>query len=306
MNINIRSIVLIGIALIIAGIAAFLARSLINTPEGPQVAAGPQAPVNVEVLVSNKNIPTGNFLRVEDLEWQSWPDENININYTQKNSDQGAAAQIDNIVGSVAKLPIIGGVPIMNGQIVKPGTRGFMAAILTPGNRAVSININSKTGLSGFVFPGDMVDIILTHTVQLGEGEEKQPSQVSETVMKNIKILAIDTLMNNETNTPSIGKIATFEVTPKQAEKVTLLSRMGELSLALRSLAVEAENEEDEEVAKLMNNNAKTITFINEVSAVAGGDSVMGGAARKNVKVQVLRAGQTQELTFTDPAVNNR
>lgn len=296
-----RSVILIGIALVIAGVAAFLARSLVSSPEVVQVAAKEEASVNTQVLVANKTIQTGFFLKREDLEWQSWPDNNINVNYIQKPSDSAGDNYIQDIVGSVAKLPIVAGEPIISGQVVKPGSQGFMAAVLSPGNRAVSININSKSGISGFVFPGDMVDILLTHEVQFEENGEPVPSQVTETVMKDIRVLAIDTLMSNETNTPSIGKIATFEVTPKQAEKIALISRMGEISLSLRSLAVESE--EDENVIALMNNEDKTITYEGEVSVVAGGNASGPGSNIK--KVQILRAEQIQEVSFTDSEKKN-
>lgn len=298
-----RSVILIGIALVIAGAAAFLARSLVSTPEAVQVVATEQKSVNTQVLVANKPIQTGYFLKREDLDWQSWPDDNVNINYIQKSSENSGDNQIQDIVGSVAKLTIVAGEPIISGQVVKPGSQGFMAAVLTPGNRAVSININSKSGISGFVFPGDMVDILLTHEVQFEENGEILPSQVTETVLKDIRVLAIDTLMSNETNTPSIGKIATFEVTPKQAEKVALVSRMGEVSLALRSLAVESD--EDQSVISLMNSAEKTITYEGEVSVVAG-DSSSRGPESNIKKVQILRADQIQEISFSDRKKNNR
>ena len=302
MNINMRSVILIGVALVIAGIAAFLARSLVSTPQTVQVVAEQKKPTNNQVLVANKIIQTGYFLKRDDLEWQSWPDDNINVNYIQKSAEDSGDNQIMDVVGSVAKLPIVAGEPVIAAQVVKPGSQGFMAAVLTPGNRAVSININSKSGISGFVFPGDMVDIMLTHQVDLADGEDTIPTQVTETVLKNIRVLAIDTLMNNVSNTPSIGKIATFEVTPKQAEKVALVSRMGEISLSLRSLAVVSEDQED--TVQLVNNEAKTITYVGEVSVVAGGDTV-GGPNSTNKKVNVLRAAQSQQLTFRTPKQAN-
>ncbi|WDU58212.1 Flp pilus assembly protein CpaB [Pseudemcibacter aquimaris] len=283
--------------------AALIARSLVTNPEAVQVVAEAPEPTYTEVLVANKVIRTGFFLKREDLEWQNWPMDNINPNYIQKTSDAVAEEQINDVLGSVVKLPIVAGEPVLNGQIVKPGDRGFMAAVLTPGNRAISININSKSGISGFIFPGDKVDVLLTHNVVFGAGDNEFSSEVTETVMKDIRVLAIDTFMNNETNTPTIGKIATFEVTPKQAEKVALMSRMGELSLSLRSLAVESED--DEGVARMMNNQARTITYINDVSTVAGGNTELGNQTNKVKKVRVLRAEQAQELSFTEARVNN-
>lgn len=301
MNINMRSIILIAIALIVAGTAAFLARSLVSTPEGEQTAAVQQAPSNAQVLVANKPIPTGFFLKREDLIWQQWPSDNININYVQITSENEAESWLEEVLGAVVKTPITAGEPIVNGQIAKPGDRGFMAAVITPGNRAISININSKSGISGFIFPGDSVDILLTHTVNFEDDGQVEQSQVTETVLKNIRVLAIDTQMNNATNTPAIGKVATFEVTPKQAEKVALMGRMGELSLSLRSLAVESA--EDETVAAAMSSTEKTITYANEISVVVAANSGVSPAAKKKRKVKVIRANTVQDLTFTDPGI---
>ena len=225
--INTRSIILITAALIVAGITAFLARSLLSAPEAAKTTIVQQVASEIQVLVAADDVPTGHFLKKEDLTWQSWPGDNINENYTQKKSDAAANSQMDPFIGAVAKTPIAAGEPILNGRVVKPGSRGFMAAVLKPGYRAVSIAINSRTGLSGFIFPGDSVDILLTHDVEEdvpGNEGGKTEIQAAETVLTDIRVLAIDTQMTNETNTPSIGKIATFEVLPKQAEKIAFLA----------------------------------------------------------------------------------
>ena len=304
--INTRSIILIASAIFVAGITAFLARSLVSAPEVEQTTIVQQVASEVQVLVSERDIQTGYFLKREDLQWQSWPGDNVNENYTQKISDMEADAQIEAFLGSVAKAPIAAGEPILNGRVVKPGARGFMAAVLKPGYRAVSININSKTGLSGFIFPGDSVDILLTHAITgAEEGQDvEERIQASETVLEDIRVLAIDTQMTNETNTPSIGKIATFEVLPKQAEKIALMSRMGELSLALRSLAVEEEGVT--KTATLSGNASRNVTYADEVSKVIAEQTGTGISSGKKQTVKIVRAGETENLTFIDPTRNDR
>ena len=222
--INMRSIVLITAAIVVAGITAFIARSLVSTPEVTQTTIVQKVESEIQILVSTKDIQTGYFLKKDDLEWQPWPGDNINDNYTRKESDATASSQMETFLGSVAKAPIAAGEPILNGRVVKPGARGFMAAVLKPGYRAVSISINSRTGISGFIFPGDTVDVLLTHSVVEEDTGQKENAQIqaTETVLEDIRVLAIDTQMTNETNTPSIGKIATFEVSPKQAQKIAL------------------------------------------------------------------------------------
>jgi pilus assembly protein CpaB len=180
-----------------------------------------------------------------------------------------------------------------------------MAAVLQPGYRAVSININSRTGLSGFIFPGDSVDILLTHSIEEdtpGDEDETIEIQATETVLTDIRVLAIDTQMTNETNTPAIGKVATFEVLPKQAEKIALMSRMGELSLSLRSLAVET----DDDVVKTAAFSNNNVTYADEVSKVIAEQNGTGVGAGKKQTVKIVRATTTEDLVFRDPNKNNR
>lgn len=303
--INMRSIVLIVAALVVAGVTAFMARSLISTPDAEQTTIVQQVAAETQILVSSRDIQTGYFLKREDLEWQSWPGDNINENYTQMGPEASADNQIEALLGSVAKGPIAAGEPILDGRIVKPGARGFMAAVLQPGYRAVSININSRTGLSGFIFPGDSVDILLTHTVEEdtpGAEDETIEIQATETVLTDIRVLAIDTQMTNETNTPAIGKVATFEVLPKQAEKIALMTRMGELSLSLRSLAVET----DDDVVKTAAYSSNNVTYADEVSKVVAEQNGTGAGAGKKQTVKIVRANTTEDLVFKDPSKNNR
>lgn len=304
--INTRSIILISAAIVIAGIAAFFARSLVSTPTVEQTTIVQQVASDVQVLVSSKNIQTGYFIKREDLEWQSWPGDNVNEHYTRRNTDDGSDDQLETFLGAVAKAPIAAGEPIVNGRVVKPGSRGFMAAVLQPGYRAVSISISARTGLSGFIFPGDTVDILLTHEVaelEIGSGDPTM-IQATETVLEDIRVLAIDTQMSNETNTPSIGKIATFEVLPKQAEKIALMSRMGDLSLALRSLAVETQIAGMDGVVKTLSGSNNQVTYADEVSKVVAEQKGTGNGATKKLPVKIVRANEIENLVFTDSSNN--
>lgn len=300
-----KSIILITAAIVVAGITAFVARSLVSTPEIAQTTIVQQMESEVQILVSTRDIQTGYFLKKDDLEWQSWPGDNINDNYTRKESDATAISQTETFIGSVAKAPLAAGEPILNGRVVKPGARGFMAAVLKPGYRAVSISINSRTGISGFIFPGDSVDILLTHSVtEENTGEEDSTQiQATETVLEDIRVLAIDTQMTNETNTPSIGKIATFEVSPKQAQKIALMTRMGELSLALRSLAVD---EEGDAIVQTTDVSVPNVTYADEVSRVIAEQNGTGTAATTKQTVKIVRASQSEDLVFRDSIRNNR
>ncbi len=278
MNINIRSVVLIVIALVVAGVTALLARNLVSTP---QVAGEKEVVVQVvdskmKILVAAIDMPVGHFIKNEDMVWQSWPDESVHERYIQQDSE----ITIESLLGAVAVSPISSGEPILDNRLAKPGNRGFMSAVLPAGKRAISIRITATTGNAGFVFPGDRVDILLTHQVNVKSTDRKK-ARVSETVLSNVRVLAINQSTNNPTHTPSIGKTATLEVTPKEAEKISLIKKMGELTLILRSLG---KGEEEDSVQTAENN---TFTWDSDVSQQLSGS----GKAGKNYSVKIFRGG---------------
>jgi pilus assembly protein CpaB len=142
-------------------------------------------------------------------------------------------------VGTVVRNAVTAGQPLTQGSIVKPGDRGFLAAALGPGMRAVTVPVSALTGVAGFVFPGDRVDLVLTQNVEASAGP---PLKVSETIVRNLRVLATD-----QRSSPSIDdkvntvvseyKLVTIEATPRIAEKITVAQSIGTISLSLRSLA---------------------------------------------------------------------
>lgn len=280
MNINMRSVILIGVALVVAIVTAFLARSLVNTPQDQdsdaQEVTAPIRESNVKILVAANNLQLGHFIKPEDMVWQSWPDENVHESYIQHGED----ITPESFAGAVLNTSLSAGEPILNGRLIKPGNRGFMAAVLPKGKRAISIRINATSGNAGFVFPGDRVDILLTH--QVSTNGNKKEARVSETVLKNVRILAINQRTDNPTHTPAVGQTATLEVTPKEAEKVSLIKNMGELTLILRSLGPE-ENDVQQATS-----DSRTITWDSEVSSQISSGNTNTGTGR-NFSVKVFR-----------------
>ena len=229
MNLNIRSVILVVVALGVAGFTAFLARGWLssNAPKAPQIhAAAPAAP-STEVLVAKINIPTGAIIQQDQLAWQAWPGKPAE-SYVVKSQ-----RSMDAYVGSVARSNLAAGEPITDIRVVKPGEQGFMAAVLTPGMRAITVSINATSAVAGFIFPGDRVDLLLTHKVKTGSGRRS----VSETLLTNVRILAIDQKTNDlAKGAPAPGHTATIEVTPKDVEKINVARQLGGLSLSLRPL----------------------------------------------------------------------
>jgi pilus assembly protein CpaB len=273
-----RSILLIAAALLLTVGTVFVARNwLENRQPGPAPVA--QKAVHTEVLVARTDLPTGTFISEQHIRWQIWPDDNLPDNYLVKGKVQQAK-----IFGSVLRRSAAAGQPIVRSQVVKPGDRGFLAAVLKPGHRAYTIKISAASGIAGLVFPGDRIDLILTQKV----GKRQQ---ASETILSNMRILAIDQSLNDQSNKPRIGKTATFEVTPKQAEILAVASSLGKLSLSLRSLA-----KTDAELERLISSGEAA----DEATATRGGTYTRDSEAsllrgRSGSGVNVIRGGKVKK-----------
>jgi pilus assembly protein CpaB len=218
---DVRKIILLVGALIVAGVTAFFARSMFigaATPEmsAQQMAPPPQGP---EVLVATRTLPVGTIIDPEALRYQVWPAGLVQPAYFIRGG-QGGNPQ--DLMGTVVRTEISAGQPLTQGAIVRPGDRGFLAAALGPGMRAITVGVSATSGVAGFVFPGDRVDLVLTQEVP-GEGGGAS-LKVSETVIRNIRVLATDQRINSrdEEGNQVASPIATvtLEATPRIAEKI--------------------------------------------------------------------------------------
>src|SRR5437660_1437968 len=170
------------------------------------------------------------------MRWQSWPQGSLAPTYIVEGK-----RPLSDFVGAVARGAIAAGEPITEGKLVLAGTRGFMSAVLQPGTRAVSVPITATTAVSGFIYAGDRVDVLLTHVLipigQSGQGGQGGQHTATETILRNARVIAMDQKLDFAPgDKPDVGKTATLELTPKQTELVTLAVKMGDLSLVLRSL----------------------------------------------------------------------
>ena len=183
------------------------------------------------VLVTRGDVKRGQILRPEDLVWQVWPESAIDKNYIVL----GASKKPESYAGWVAKNPIGGGEPITEGSIIAPGNRGFLAAVLRPGMRAISVPVTVTSGISGFIFPGDQVDLMVTYSAPAPSSPDED-HRVAETVLRNIRVIAIDQRLESKASEAVLAHTATFEVTQKQSEIIALASEIGKVALSLRSL----------------------------------------------------------------------
>lgn len=215
--------------------AVFLIRS-IQAPAPAQAAAvDVRQPVLKEVLVARQEIPVGRFVTVEDLRWQSWPDDTETPNFLDKENNPEA---LEEYVGAVAVARMVMGEPVVREKLVHPGEQGFMAAMLAPGMRAVSVEINAQNAGGGFILPQDRVDVTV-----LREPIGTAPmigDQAVETLLENVRVLAIDGIYSPPIQGQAatlIGSRVTLELSNTDANLVLAAEGTGELKIALRSIA---------------------------------------------------------------------
>jgi len=231
-----RKIALLVGALVIAAITALLARNMFQGAAAPTAAAAaPRPEENLpQVLVATRPLPVGTILTPDAFRYQPWPKELVQQAYYIRGETEAPVA------GTVVRVAITAGQPITQGSLVKPGDRGFLAAALGPGMRAVTVSVSAQSGVAGFVFPGDRIDLVLTQTVD--GGGDGPALRVGETIIRNIRVLATDQRTDKTTTDDGKTEVLTFstvtlEATPRIAEKIAVAQSLGQLSLSLRSIA---------------------------------------------------------------------
>jgi pilus assembly protein CpaB len=297
----------------------------------PQLAmtAEVEAPRSTEVLVPAVQLTAGTILRAEHL-------TTIGLDQSAITPEMVVADEAGRtlLIGSVARQPLPRGVPIARSATVHPGERGFLAAVLPRGKRAISIPISETAGISGLVQPGDRVDIILTYSVSGGDIDAERDVKASETVMTNLRVLALDQRLGaadqireasgNVAPVP-VARTATLEVTPRQAEMITLSTTLGTLSMVLNSVrdggdpeevAEGAEGEEPTPVSPLeqalaahVADRPRHMTLDSDVTSLLQRQSTSGAAeeptpvvpgadALRLTRIQVVRGIERSQVEF--------
>ena len=229
-----KKLVLLMAALIIAIGTAFVARSMFAGAGSPQAeaAAGPAVPQGPKVLVAQRSLPAGTIITPDALSFQPWPTDMVKDAYFIEGE-----ADMKKLIGTVVRFSVTSGEPITQGALVSPQDRGFLAAALIPGMRAITVPVSMQSGVAGFIFPGDRVDMMLTQ----GVGGETGSFKVAETILRNLRVLATDQATSQEVvdgkTTVRVSGTVTLEVTPRIAEKVTVAQTLGTISFSLRPLA---------------------------------------------------------------------
>ena len=283
-----RKITLLLAAAVIALGMVFMLRNLTS----PETVAPVQQPIVqiTEIAAAARDLPTGTILKESDLKWVQWAsntDTSALVVKGQKN--------LADLAGAVVRDGFRSGEPIIAARVAHARDQGFLAAVLTPGMRAMSVSLAPTAQVAGFVFPGDRVDVILTHGFSRKDSEQLVERRISETILRNVRVLALDQRSDNQTNDPKVAQLATLEVSAKEAEKLAMAVDMASgqsnnkaaLSLVLRSLATE-EKQGGEEAASAP-------TWDSDVSqaypSVTGDDGLLH-------RVQVMRGQNKTENTF--------
>ena len=233
---DVKKVALLIGALVIAVVTAVMAKNMFTGAGAEQAAAAPVVPMGPKVLVARKALPVGTIIDAESLAFQAWPKELVqNAYYTEGAPD----ADMTKLLGTVVRNPVTAGQPLTRGALVGPNDRGFLAAALGPGMRAITVPVSNTSGVAGFIFPGDRVDMVLTQNV--AGGGDGPPLKVSETIIRNLRVLATDQRIDSKDEegktVVKTFSTVTLEVTPRIAEKITVAQSVGSLSLALRSIA---------------------------------------------------------------------
>ena len=281
-------IAIIAAAALAAIVLAFVVRGMV-APKRPAVApptaaAAPPPRPMAQVLVAKRDLPVGSRLGTMDMTWQAWPVDALNPNFI---TDGAAAAPVDTTAkqvaqdtaraakdvvmasgpmaafdGAIVKEAFLQGEPIVARKVVRGGQGGYMAVVLLPGMRAMSVPISAETAAGGFILPGDRVDVLQSRPLA------DSKAFATQTLMRNVRVLAIDQKTEPEKDARSIvGAVAVLEVPAADAEVLAKGKAQGEMILSLRSYAD------------------------------LGGSASRGVAAqRAQVGLRVIRAGQASEV----------
>lgn len=264
-------LIVLGVAIAAAGGAGYVAKNMSAAPPSDVVVAeGPRQPsiALAEVLVVSGDVPMGAPVG-NQLSWQEWPSKGVSDGFITREAEPGA---LDELRTAIARVPIYAGEPLRRNKLVGDGM-SFMSSILPAGKRAIATQISADTSAGGFILPNDFVDVIMTRRVD-GSAGAGGTGFVTETILKNIKVLAIDQTIqeDEEGKKVKVGETATLELTSQQAEIITVAQQMADrLTLALRSVE-DAQEVPDGESDYLVSGNGKrgTVRLIRsgEVSEV--------------------------------------
>jgi pilus assembly protein CpaB len=268
---NSSRLIILGVAVFAAIGAGYVAKNMMAPPP-PQVIVekAPTEPAIAlkDVLVLREDVEMGTSV-ADKLAWQAWPADAMNERFITREAEENA---LEELAQSIARVPLYAGEPLRRSKLIGGG-QSFMSSILPAGKRAVATQIAADTSAGGFILPNDYVDVIMTRRSGNAAGGSGD-GFITETILKNIRVLAIDQAIreDEEGRRVRVGDTATLELTPDQAEIITVAAQMADrLTLALRAV-VDAQDPVESSGEYLVSGNGRrgTVRMIRngEVSEV--------------------------------------
>jgi pilus assembly protein CpaB len=234
---NSSRVIILGVAVVAAVGAGYVAKNMMAPPP-PQIIVqeGPSTPSIqlADVLVLKEDVAMGTSV-TDKLVWQSWPADALDERFIRRDQEENALEEMN---ASVARVPLYSGEPLRKSKLIGGG-QSFLSSILPAGKRAVATQIAADTSAGGFILPNDYVDVIMTRRSGNAGGSGSGDGFITETILKNIRVLAIDQAIreDEEGRKVRVGDTATLELTPQQAEIITVAAQMADrLTLALRAV----------------------------------------------------------------------
>jgi pilus assembly protein CpaB len=225
----IRTIASLAIAVFLGLIAVVLVRSFLISqhPTGTVSAAGGMTPIVVAAVPLERGVA----LKPAMLKVVAYPKDAVPV---------GAFQSVDQLAGKSGPVrstqrAMTVNEPVLNSKLNGPGAKALLSGVIAPGMRAVSLRSNDVTGVGGFVLPGDRVDILMTRTI--GGGGGGAASAITQVLAENALVLGVDQTSDQDTDKPIVSKAVTVQVTPDQAQAISLAENVGSISLDLRQSA---------------------------------------------------------------------
>lgn len=254
-----REVVLaLGLAAISGMFAATGISSWLSSEQARLLSSQAPPPLPVEmttVVVAREDLRFGTEVTKDKLELADWPAKNV---------PKGSFGSIKDFLGKhqprIVLEPIMANEPVLKGKVTGPGQRSGLATMLEPGKKAVAIKVNDVVGVGGLVLPGDRVDIFVTNDGKSEDRKEgEQPKAYTDVLLQNIRVLAIDQISDPKRTEPVVGRTVTVEASLAEAQKITLASTIGTLTLVLRQSGLARNDEPCDRitVAGLTGNNGE-------------------------------------------------
>ncbi len=286
-----RLLVVVSLVLSATGLG-LLALQLITPAGTPQQVARVEAPPvvapppRVRMIVAARPLSIGTLLKDEDFR-----ETDVAADAVPEGAFTGGTASLAELRGALLRRFIDPNQPVIATDVLRPRDRGFLAAVLRPGTRAISIGVDVVTGASGLIWPGDEVDLILTQTLQQqGSGGSESPGRrvVGETILSAVRVIAVDQQISHSgvdaTAARVVARTVTLEVNPEQAERLAVAMQLGRISLVVRSI----------EGVPEASGPRPSLVFGSDVSSALTGPQ----APSPSTRMRIIQGGSQQEVTF--------